>query len=154
MLVAKLSRVIPWGVACLMYLRMQRFLSKSSTSSGVTLIELMVALFVFAIGMLAVTAMCLMSIHGNSLVNRMTQANFLAQSKMEELLSERDMAALVVGNYSDATPLDGNGDPGGSYTRSWVLTADADTRWITVNVGWADSKGSHQVELKSLARGQ
>ena len=131
----------------------QTILSKSSNSSGVTLIELMVSLFVFAIGMLAVTAMCLMSIHGNSMANRMTQASFLAQSKMEELLSERNMAALVAGTYSDASTVDGNGDLGGSYTRGWVVTADGDTRWLTVNVGWADSKGSHQVELKSLARG-
>ena len=143
-----------WGVASLMHRCFQKILSKSSTSSGVTLIELMVSLFVFAIGMLAVTAMCLISIHGNSMVNRMTQANFLAQSKMEELLSERDMAALAAGAYSDGTNLDGNGEVGGSYSRSWVVTGVGDTRWLAVNVSWADSKGSHQVALKSLARGQ
>ena len=96
--------------------------------------------------------MCLMSIHGNSLTNRMTQANFLAQSKMEELLSEQTMSALATG--SDASDVDGNGDPGGNYARSWVVTGGGDTRWLTVNVSWSDSKGSHQVELKSLARGQ
>lgn len=129
----------------------QKILPKDN-SSGFTLIELMIALFIFAIGMLAITAMCLMSIQGNSLVNRMTQANFLAQSKMEQLLSERDMAALAAGTYSDATLIDGTGNPGGNYSRSWIVTADADTRWLTVNVSWTDAKGSHQVELKSLNR--
>lgn len=129
-------------------------LNSSSNSSGVTLVELMVSLFIFAIGMLAVTAMCLISIHGNSMVNRMTQANFLAQSKMEELLSERDMSVLVAGTYADPSDVDGNGDTGGSYARSWVVTAAGDNRWLTVNVSWSDSKGSHQVELNSLARGQ
>lgn len=130
----------------------KKILINKKQSSGVTLIELMIALFIFAIGMLAITAMCLMSIQGNSLVNRMTQANFLAQSKMEELLSERDMAALIAGTYSDATLIDSTGNPGGSYSRNWTIAADADTRWVTVNVTWTDSKGSHQVELKSMNR--
>lgn len=113
----------------------------------------MIALFVFAIGMLAITAMCLMSIQGNALVNRMTQANFLAQSKMEEMLSERDMAALVPGTYTDAN-IDGNGNAGGSYSRTSIITADADTRWLSVTVSWTDNKGPHQVALQSLARGR
>lgn len=115
----------------------------------------MIALFVFAIGMLAVTAMCLISIQGNSLVNRMTQANFLAQSKMEELLSEPSMTALDFQNGSSESGIDGNGDTGGSYSRNVAIATDAaqpDTRWITVNVSWTDSRGVHQVELKSLTR--
>lgn len=121
-----------------------KILSKFSTSCGFTLIELMMALLLFAIGMLAITAMCLMSISGNSLVNRMTQANFLAQSKMEEVLSKRNLADLAVGNHSDPPP-------GGNYTRDWSVTADADgNRWVILNVGWTDSRGNHQVELKTL----
>lgn len=125
---------------------------KSPRSTGFTLIELMIALFVFAIGMLAVTAMCLISIQGNSLVNRMTQANFLAQSKMEEMLSERNMSALVPGTYTEAN-IDGTGNAGGSYNRTAVITADANTRWLSVTVGWTDNRGTHQVALQSMARG-
>lgn len=127
----------------------------SSNSSGFTLIELTIALFVFAIGMLAITAMCFLSIHGNSLANRMTQANFLAQTKMEELLSEVDMLALDLQDNLTQNGLDGNGDAGGSYSRTVDIATVAgspDTRWITVIASWTDSKGPHQVELKSLAR--
>jgi len=139
-----------------MYLCSQKFLSKFSSSSGVTLIELMVSLFVFAVGMLAVTAMCLMSVHGNSLTNRMTQANFLAQSKMEMMLSVSIVSDLDALDGETVNDLDGNGDAGGNYSRIVDVATDAsnpDIRWITVNVNWSDSKGSHQVELKSLARG-
>ena len=111
----------------------------------------MIALFVFAIGMMAVTAMCLISIRGNYLVNRMTQANFLAQSKMEELMGERDMTAIVDGSEIN---IDAVGEAGGDYARSWDVTAVTDTRWITVNVSWMDTKGSHQVELTSFTRDQ
>lgn len=135
----------------------QKILFKSSRTSGFSLIELMIALFVFAIGMLAVTAMCLISIQGNSLANRMTQANFLAQSKMEELLSEPDMGALDLQDNLTETGIDGNGAAGGNYSRSVdiaTVAANPDTRWITVNASWTDSKGTHQVELKSLTRGR
>ena len=137
--------------------RVSKVLLKSSTSSGFTLIELMVSLFIFAVGMLAVTAMCLMSIHGNSLANRMTQANFLAQTKMEELLSESDMAVLDIHDNLTQNGLNGNGDAGGSYSRTVdiaTVVGTPGTRWITVTTSWTDSKGPHQVELKSLAREQ
>lgn len=127
----------------------QRILPKPSRSAGFTLIELMIALFVFAIGMLAITAMCMISIKGNYMVNRMTEANFLAQGKMEEMLAEVDMSLLVDGSEVD---IDGNGNAGGSYTRSWDVTAVDDNRWIKVRVTWTDSKGSHQVALTSFNR--
>jgi len=124
-----------------------------NNASGFTLIELMVALFVFAIGMLAVTAMCLISIQGNSLVNRTTQANFLAQSRMEELLSEPSMTALDTQDDPVGISIDGVGDAGVNYLRKVDIAADtATTRWVTVNVSWSDAKGAHQVELQSLAR--
>ncbi len=135
----------------------KKILSKISNSSGVTLIELMISLFIFAIGMLAVTAMCLISIQSNSLVNRMAQANFLAQSRMEELLNEPDMVALDLQDNLTQTGIDGNGSVGGNYSRSVDITAvvaEPNTRWVTVTTRWEDAKGAHQVELKSLARGR
>lgn len=134
---------------------LSKVLLRSSNSSGFTLIELTIALFLFAIGMLAVTLMCLMSIHGNSLANRMTQANFLAQSKMEELLSVPIMSTLDALDGELVTGLNGSGFSGGGYSRSVDITtvaANPDTRWITVTSSWTDSKGPHQVELKSLTR--
>lgn len=122
--------------------------SYSQKTAGFTLIELMIALFVFAIGMLAITAMCLISIQGNSLVNRTTQANFLAQSRMEELLSEPDITVLNSATLSIE---------GGAYTRNEIIetvAGEPDVRWVTVSVSWSDAKGDHQVALKSLAREQ
>lgn len=117
----------------------------------------MIALFVFAIGMLAVTAMCLISIQGNAQVNRTTQANFLAQSKMEELLSEPSMTALDLHDNVLEPEIDGTGNAGGTYMRIVdiaTVAGQADARWVTVNVSWTDSKGIHEVELKSLSRGR
>ena len=114
----------------------------------------MIALFIFALGMLAVTAMCLTSVQGNSQVNRITQANYLAQSRMEELLSEHNMAALDALD-GDSINIDGVGAVGLNYTRTIdvaTVAGNPDVRWITVNVSWTTSTGTRQFELKSLAR--
>jgi len=137
-----------------MFNRFTKFRSKISGSSGFSLIELMIALFIFALGMLAVTAMCLTSISGNSQVNRITQANYLAQNRMEELLGERNMAALDAIDGSTVN-IDGVGAAGFNYVRTVDIDSDAgdpDVRWITVNVSWTTSTGTRQFELKSLAR--
>ena len=135
-----------------MYQYFQRHLFRSNNSSGFTLIELMISLFIFALGMLAITAMCLISISGNSQVNRITQANYLAQSRMEELLSERNMAVLDALDGSTVS-IDGVGASGVNYTRAIdVDNGVGNTRWVTVNVSWTSPTGTRQFELKSLAR--
>ena len=121
-----------------------KVLPKLSSTAGFSLVEVFISLFVFAIGMLAVTAMCLLSIRGNSLTNRVTQANFFAQSLMEELLG-----VPAVCTYNSPT----NGSPGFGYNSTILVNATGDTCWVTVTVEWGDSSGSHEVELKTLARG-
>ncbi len=121
-------------------------LFRSSNPSGVTLVELMVSLVIFSIGVLAVMSMTLMSINGNALANRMTQANLLAQEKMEELLLQ------------DVTTLSASSDAPDNYSRVWLIEAndstvpDDNSQWITVTVSWVDNKGNHQMRLKSYAR--
>ena len=53
---------------------------------GFTLIEILIAITVFAIGILGVAAMQLGAIKGNSYSSHLTEATTLAQNKMEELM--------------------------------------------------------------------
>ena len=55
--------------------------------AGFTLLEVLVALFIFAIGMLAVASMQAQSIKGNTFSDLLTVATTLAEGKMEELMS-------------------------------------------------------------------
>ena len=123
----------------------QTTLVRLSSSSGVSLIELMVSLVIFSIGILAIVAMTMMSIKGSSLVNRMTEANMLAQAKMEELLLQ------------DVTTISPSSDTPGSYTRTWLVEPNSavpgdNSQWITVTVDWADNMGDHQMRFKSYSR--
>ncbi|HVO84543.1 MAG TPA: prepilin-type N-terminal cleavage/methylation domain-containing protein [Syntrophobacteria bacterium] len=63
-----------------------RTLQKRRGSPGFSLLELMVALFILAVGMLAVASMQSQAIRGNSFSDLVTIGNTLAQAKMEFLM--------------------------------------------------------------------
>lgn len=135
--------------------------------AGFTLVEVLIALFVFSISALAIAAMTFMSIQGNAMTNQMSQATFLAQDKMEELLAIREYPSgspqkNLVSTLSDLS------DPGipTHFSRTWQavscddlptptpadLPMNASFCLLQVNVDWTDNKGTHHVEVESLWR--
>ena len=72
-------------------------------SQGLTLIETLVALAVFSIGMLGVSGLTIVIIQGNVLSQKLTAATLLAQDKLEsiyganysEVLNEREVITTV-----------------------------------------------------------
>jgi type IV pilus assembly protein PilV len=125
-------------------------------SEGFTLLEVLVAVSIFAIGILAVASMQLTSIQGNAFGNEMTAATFLAQAQVERMKSVADVSTLATGG--DANPIDENensGVGGAIYNRSWTVAAgpSADSRQVTVTVNWSSGMGNHMVNLRTITRG-
>lgn len=77
-------------------------------TKGFTLLEVMVALIVVAIGMLGIAAMMITSIRGNSSSSRLMVTTNLAQDKLEELRSTSYKS--LYGNCGGAASWTG-GDP-------------------------------------------
>jgi len=127
---------------------------------GFTLLEVLVAVTIFAIGILAVASMQLTSIQGNAFGNEMTTATFLAQAQLERLKSVADVSSdLPIGITADPlNPMDENensGVSGAIYNRSWTVATgpSADSRQVSVTVNWRSGMGSHQVILRTITRG-
>jgi len=128
---------------------------------GFTLLEVLIAVTIFAIGILAVASMQLTSIQGNAFGNEMTTATFLAQAflaqaQLERMKSVADVSSLATGG--DASPIDENeisGVSGAIYNRSWTVAAgpSADSRQVSVTVNWRSGMGNHQVILRTITRG-
>lgn len=107
---------------------------------GFTLVEVMVAMILLFIGLLALMATTAGVIQGNDFSRQMTTALALAQEEMEILKGKSyPDGDLSAGDHSDARhPLNS------IYTRTWTVTDDspaADLKTIEVRVAW-NRKGS------------
>jgi type IV pilus assembly protein PilV len=99
---------------------------------GFTLIEVLVALTIFAVGLLAIAALQTSAIRMNSTGDRLTEISTLGIDKYEELMSLpfTDPQLAVGGPYTDPNP------PAG-YTVRWTVVQDilvANTKNITLTV--------------------
>lgn len=107
------------------------------TENGFTLLEVLFALAIFSIGLLAVNAMTTMTIKSNYMSKNLTTAVHLAQNKLDE---------LKAGSYASVTDtsdtgLDSQENPGaGIFNRSVTVTphASPDYKTVEVIVSWSD----------------
>ena len=128
-----------------------------SNSKGFSLIELLIALAVLAFGMLAAASMQYSAIRNNTKGNIYTQANMLAKTKLEYLKNldiSSDELVASTDPYSDPTLIDDNEQPGGIYSRQWLIEDLGDqARTITVTVQWTRLGETRSVQLVSNTRG-
>lgn len=114
--------------------------------SGFTLYEVLVAMAVFAIGLLGITALTLSIVRGNTFSNQITTATTLAQDKLEDI-KRLGFAAAAAGteNYNSITNY-------GSYKRVTTVTGTPTvkpvTKTVTVTVFW--KADTHQVALSTI----
>lgn len=118
---------------------------------GFSLIEILIAITVFAIGILALGKMQITSIKGNSFGNELTRAITLTQNKAEELTGlpyddplTKDTNDNGIGGLDDTQSgnnviADGN-QVNGRYNISWNIANDYpinNTKTIRVIVTWS-----------------
>ena len=123
----------------------------ASSQNGFSLIEILIAMAILALSMLAAASMQFGSIRNNASGNMVTQANMLAKAQMEVLKNTADVTTLADGLQNN---IDANGQPGGIYNRSWsVSNLGSTARRITVTVQWSRRGKSRSIILSSNTRG-
>jgi type IV pilus assembly protein PilV len=122
--------------------------------NGFTFIELLIAMAILAIGMMAAVSMQFSSTRNNTNGNIVTQASMLAKTQLETLKNQ-DVTNLTAGTYTDPNnPVDPDGQNGGIYTRSWTIAnLGTGAREITVRVQWTRLGRPGAVELSSNTQG-
>jgi prepilin-type N-terminal cleavage/methylation domain-containing protein len=109
---------------------------------GFTLIELMIAMAILSISMMAAVSLHFHTVKNNSNSNIITQANMLAKTQLETLKS-LNITDLVAGgpfpstNLSSIPLINPDGQIGGIFKRYWTIeNIGTDARRITVTVEW------------------
>lgn len=108
--------------------------------AGFSLIELLVAMTLFAIAALGLSASVALVSRAGALSEHLTRATILAQDKLEELVSQN-------------VPLTGGVDrPHAGFTREWAVSPDdpeAGVTRIAVTVRWEGSE-LHSIALATM----
>jgi prepilin-type N-terminal cleavage/methylation domain-containing protein len=114
----------------------RRFIKKSK---GFTLMEVMIAIVVLSVALLALAGLQIVSIRGNSFGNYMTEAITTAKDLMEEMKNKQ--WEQIQGSTDDPP-----GASGVTYHRvCTVVTESSGIKRVTVEVTW--DNGNHRVAL-------
>lgn len=131
---------------------MKRVKPRLSAESGFTLIEVLIGVSIFAIGLLGIASLQLHSVRNTTIGDVTSQATMLANQKMEVVKTTAfaDLTNEVENN------LDPDGNAGGIYNRTTTIIVpaaplDAYMRQVRVQVQWDTSHGGNRsVEVNSL----
>lgn len=111
-------------------------------SHGFTLIEILVALVILGVSLLALAGLMVTTTRNNASAGQVTEAATLAQDKLEELRAipwDR-----VVSGQDQRT-----GSTGIRFGRNWNVAANGNIKTITITVSWSD-RFSHSISLLSV----
>ena len=117
-------------------------IAKKRGQAGFTLIEVLVAMIILAIGILGLAPMLVISMQGNQFSREVSEAAYLAQDRIEQLKNQ----GLISPIPFTETSYNLNGD----YDRSVVVddqtmdnTIPAGVYRMTVTISWVDKEGKN-----------
>ena len=116
----------------------------SRVNAGFTLIEVLIALSILTVGILAVGTMQISALRGNEFSDSTTTALVLAEDKMEELFNSGYSDLELTDGSHNSGNIDEMGQSGGRFYRTWNV------KEITMVVTW--DNGKHHVSLDSIKR--
>jgi type IV pilus assembly protein PilV len=127
------------------------FVPTGNHSRGFTLLEVLVAIALLAVGLLGMATLVGSIINYNQLAQHVTTATTLAQDRIEEL-KNTGYDNIAEGSSTEAN-IDALGDAGGVYNRSTEVDEDAvfqNTKTVEVTVSWDWKGNTHNVVLNTI----
>jgi type IV pilus assembly protein PilV len=118
-------------------------LIRSKKSKGFSLIEVLIALVILAVALLALAGLMVQSTNSNSWGSHLTEASTFAQDKLEEL---RMTTWPNLVSDSDVR----TGSTGINYTRTWTVATNTagNLRTVNISIRWTDNT-NHTIRILS-----
>jgi Tfp pilus assembly protein PilV len=116
-------------------------------TKGVTFLEMTIALFVLAVGLLGLAGLHLVAIQSDPLGKQATLASNLAKDKLTEL---QEAEQLI-----DGTDQYVDGSNGVTYTRQWIVQSDISQEemiTVQVQVSWQGSMVDRCVTVSTVIK--
>ena len=117
-----------------------------SIEEGFTLVEIMIALVVLSVGLVALAGLQISAIRGNSFSKRMTTAVFVATERIEQI---KNMPYANIQSESSSQVTASNM----SFMRQVTVTNNsplANTKTVNVTVTWNDGSKSFTVPFSTI----
>jgi len=111
-------------------------------TKGFTLVEVLVALVILSVALLALAGLMVRTTRNNSFGGHMTEAATFAQDKLEELKAV-SWVAIVPGSDRKM------GNNGIDYDRSWNVAVNGNLKTVNMTINWSDQT-SHSINLLSV----
>jgi len=126
---------------------------QGSHNRGFTLIELVVAILIFSVGIMGIAKMQSMAIKGNALSMQLTEATTVTQNTIERLMNlpqnsnSLGGSAPLSGTVTLSSPAVISGHT--SYSPSWTVSEVGTTgvRQVDLQVTWIEKALTHSVSI-------
>jgi len=111
-------------------------------SNGFTLIEILIAIIILSISLLALAGLMATTTRNTSFGGNLTEAATFAQDRLEEFRVTQ-WANIVTGSDTRT------GSTGIIYTRNWNVTQNGNLKTVTITISWND-RIDHSFSLVSV----
>jgi len=121
--------------------------AKHETEKGFTIVEVLIAVSVLTIGILAVCSMQVSATWGNTFAGRQTEGSTIALDRLEKLMAlSYDNTDLAAGSHTDPSPPNG-------YNVAWEVVDDSpldNAKRIIVTVTWTSHGRQKNVSVERI----
>jgi prepilin-type N-terminal cleavage/methylation domain-containing protein len=114
---------------------------------GFTLIEILVALVITVLGLMAISAMYVANAQGTSYARHATEASVLAEDQLELMLTTP--TANLTGGF-DQVDEHGVAVTSGGFTRVWSVAWDGNLARIAITITWREGDSDRELVFRTL----